>query len=156
MNATKWLHFRTANKKTPNTNNMTLVLNKIRDLRQKTFTKQCFIRKCKKNIPLCLRSNARNGKTDFNFRSSGASTDINNQTEQTDAKTKVCWTCFCVTTHLLWSKVVDNTVAFTTIEEEEVPVWSVSLGESLQGETHSYIIFHVTYNEVISQKVKIF
>ncbi len=38
-------------------------------------------------------------------------------------------------TWLVWSKEVDHAVSFTTIEEEEVPVRSVSLGESLKGKT---------------------
>lgn len=38
-------------------------------------------------------------------------------------------------TRLLWPKEVDHAIAFTAIEEEEVPVWSISLGESLEGKT---------------------
>lgn len=79
----------------------------------------------------------------INLMASGASTDINNLTEQTKEKTEVGWTV-CKTvqctgvTRLVRSKEVDHTVAFTTIEEEEVPVWSVSLGERLKGKTHGH------------------
>lgn len=48
----------------------------------------------------------------------------------------MCKTVLCTcATGLVWSKVVDHTAAFATIEEEEVPVRSVSLGESLEGKT---------------------
>lgn len=75
----------------------------------------------------------------MNCMTGGAITDINNQTEQRQSSggiVFVCKTVLCTrVAGLVWSKVVHHTAAFTTIEEEEVPVRSVSLGESLKEET---------------------
>lgn len=86
----------------------------------------------------CIKGQNKNEKQ-INFMTSGASTDINNLTEQRQTFAGLVFVyktvlCTCVT-RLVWSKVVNHTVAFATIEEEEVPVRSVSLGESLKGKT---------------------
>lgn len=50
-----------------------------------------------------------------------------------------CWLWVWITSPAqmssLWSEVIDHAVAFQTVEEEEVAVWSVSLGESLRTNT---------------------
>lgn len=50
---------------------------------------------------------------------------------------------------LLWSKVINHSVAFKAIKEEEVPVWSISLGQSLKRETQVDFFLHQTKAELL-------
>lgn len=92
-------------------------------------------------------------KNRFSFVTSGASADINNLTELT----KVCWpgVSWCSLTRSVRSEVVDHAVSFTTIEEEEVAVRSVSLGQSLKTKTKQVrlmfppLVEHVTLLSVL-------